>query len=548
MILTDSSHNKGRILNKKWFLYLTEFFSGMSVMAVELGASRLLAPYFSSSQIVWTIIIGTIMIAMALGNYFGGKWADKDPDPDKLYKRLLISAVWIAAIPCIGKLVIIGVTALLVVTVDTGFLIWASFIACSVLFVFPLFLLGTVTPSLAKYTTDSLDDNGKTIGTLSAFNTIGSIIGTFTPTFITIPAVGTAVTFLIFSGILLALALGYFISVKRCKVRIIICTVLFVGMCIASTSFGFAFWDKKVIHETESVYNYIQIKDSDEERSLATNVMFGVQSVAPKTSGLTGLYYDAALAAPLMAESGTKSRALILGMGTGTCAMQYRRYYPEMTVCGVEIDSKITDLAHRYFGLSDDIEVIEYDGRAYLEALRAQRSKGEDTRYDIIMVDAFQDITIPFQMSSKEFFTLVKESLAPNGVMAVNLNLPTEEKGGINDCLCETILSVFSEVFCFDIVESSNVMLYASDDSRMLTRFALSLKEIGDPELKELLESISSITRCEGTGCRILTDDNAPVELLGMKTIDRMISEELEYYKDIYRREGLGGLLDATDY
>ena len=56
------------ILKNKLFLYLTEFFAGMSVMAVELGASRLLAPYFSSSQIVWTIIIGTIMIAMALGN------------------------------------------------------------------------------------------------------------------------------------------------------------------------------------------------------------------------------------------------------------------------------------------------------------------------------------------------------------------------------------------------------------------------------------------------------------------------------------------------
>ena len=73
------------ILKNKLFLYLTEFFAGMSVMAVELGASRLLAPYFSSSQIVWTIIIGTIMIAMALGNIYGGKSADKSPDPGKLY-------------------------------------------------------------------------------------------------------------------------------------------------------------------------------------------------------------------------------------------------------------------------------------------------------------------------------------------------------------------------------------------------------------------------------------------------------------------------------
>ena len=84
---------KRKILENKFYLYLTEFFSGISVMAVELGASRLLAPYFSSSQIVWTIIIGTIMIAMALGNIYGGKSADKNPNPDKLYGRIIIAAI-----------------------------------------------------------------------------------------------------------------------------------------------------------------------------------------------------------------------------------------------------------------------------------------------------------------------------------------------------------------------------------------------------------------------------------------------------------------------
>ena len=135
-----------RILTHKWYLYLTEFFAGMSVMAAELGASRLLAPYFSSSQIVWTIIIGTIMIAMALGNLYGGRSADKHPDPDKLYTRMLIAAVWIAAIPFLGKLLIILISGLLVVTVSTGFLIWAAFLSCMAVFVYPLFLLGTVTP------------------------------------------------------------------------------------------------------------------------------------------------------------------------------------------------------------------------------------------------------------------------------------------------------------------------------------------------------------------------------------------------------------------
>ena len=130
---------------------MTEFFSGMGVMAVELGASRLLAPYFSSSQIVWTIIIGTIMIAMAIGNMWGGKQADRSTSPDGLYRRILIASLWIAAIPLFGKYLILAISALLLVAVNENFLIIAAFLACMLIFVFPLFLLGTVTPSLAKY-------------------------------------------------------------------------------------------------------------------------------------------------------------------------------------------------------------------------------------------------------------------------------------------------------------------------------------------------------------------------------------------------------------
>src|SRR5574344_436692 len=100
-------------MKNKWYLYLTEFFSGMSVMAIELGASRLLAPYFSSSQIVWTIIIGTIMIAMALGNVLGGKMADKAKTPTKLFVWLFVAATWTMLIPLCGKFVISGVALVL---------------------------------------------------------------------------------------------------------------------------------------------------------------------------------------------------------------------------------------------------------------------------------------------------------------------------------------------------------------------------------------------------------------------------------------------------
>lgn len=528
------------ILSSKLYLYLTEFFAGMSVMAVELGASRLLAPYFSSSQIVWTIIIGTIMIAMALGNYFGGKSADKDPDPDRLYKRVLLSAVWIAAIPFVGKMVILGVSALLVVTISTNFLIWAAFLACMIVFVFPLFLLGTVTPSLVKYTTDSLDDNGKTVGTLGAFNTVGSIIGTFAPTFITIPSVGTSVTFLIFSGILLALGLVYFISCKRSTVRVIVCTVLFLICCVVSTRLGFAFWEKGLTFEGESVYNYLQVKENDKEVALSTNVLFGIQSIYMKDGGLTGLYYDTAMAAPLMSEGEdiSSKNMLILGMGTGTYAKQCRTYFDGISVEGVEIDDKITDLAHEYFELDSDIKVTTYDGRAFLQAV----NRKNEVKYDVIMVDAYQDITIPFQMSSVEFFSLVRDALKPGGVMVVNMNMHSDKEGSINDHLSDTIASVFSEVYITPVHGTTNRELFASNDKAMTEHFRKNIQNLKDADLKALMQEVSTDMQRYESGGRLLTDDKAPVELLGMEVIDDLISDELQYYKKAFKEDGIKGI------
>ncbi len=526
------------ILKNKIFLYLTEFFSGMSVMAVELGASRLLAPYFSSSQIVWTIIIGTIMIAMALGNIFGGRSADKNPNPDRLYARILIAAIWIAAIPVLGKYIILGISALLIFTVSSNFLVWAAFAACMVIFVFPLFLLGTVTPSLAKYSVDSLEDSGKTVGTLGAFNTIGSIIGTFVPTFITIPAVGTSVTFLVFSGILIVLSVIYFLSKKTGKKKIITAGILFILCCIFGASDSFAFWESNLTYEGESVYNYLQVKEDDSQVLLSTNVLFGVQSVFMKHENLTGMYYDYAMAAPLMTEKKEPSQCkmLILGMGTGTFATQCRRYYGNMDITGVEIDDKITKLAKDYFELPKDIDVATYDGRAYLNAI--------DERYDVIMVDAYQDITMPFQMSSVEFFTLVKEHLTDNGVMVVNMNMRGNSQGNINQYLADTIAQVFPNIYTADVENTTNRELFASMNQEMTSRLFEHKSQLKDMGLKSLMSQVTAKLQKYHAGKYVMTDDKAPVELLGMKVIDELIEKEVAYYKDIYKEKGIKGILE----
>ncbi|MCR5650954.1 MAG: fused MFS/spermidine synthase [Lachnospiraceae bacterium] len=528
---------KKDILGNKIFRCLTEFFAGMSVMAVELGASRLLAPYFSSSQIVWTIIIGTIMIAMALGNVYGGRSADKNPDPDRLYKRILVASVWIAAIPLAGKYIIIGISGILILSVNINFLIIAAFVSCMIIFVFPLFLLGTVTPSLARYTVKSLDDSGKTVGTLSAFNTIGSIIGTFLPTFVTIPAVGTAVTFLVFSGVLLILALIYFISEKRGRKICAVSAILFIICSIFGHGDSFAFWENDLLYEGESVYNYLQVKENEKEVLLSTNVLFGVQSVMRKDDALSGMYYDYAMAAPVMAGAGKNKDMdmLILGMGTGTYAKQCDRYFEDLYIEGVEIDGKITDLSKRYFDALPDVPVYTYDGRAYLDAVKK--------KYDVIMVDAYQDISIPFQMSSVEFFSSVHDHLKENGVMVVNMNMRSDEEGNINGYLSDTIASVFPSVCTVDIPGYTNRELFAVKNGDCRELFAENISGIKDPELTTLMNYTAFLLEEHEGGSHIFTDDRAPVELLGMREIDGLISHEVSYYRDLYRQEGLSAVL-----
>ncbi len=532
------------ILKNKAYLYITEFFSGVSVMAVELAASRLMAPYFSSSQIVYTIIIGTVMIAMALGNVYGGKTADRNPDPAVLYRRMLIAGAWIAAIPFIGRYLILAISAVLILTVNTNFLVIAAFVSCMLIFVFPLFLLGTVTPSLVRYIMENAEESGEIVGRLGAYNTIGSIIGTFLPTFVTIPAVGTAATFIIFSGILIVIASAYFISIKRIPKALIVTVMVFLICAILGTGVSFAFWDDGLAYEGESVYNYLQVSESEDRVVLSTNVLFGVQSVRMKTDELTGMYYDYALAAPAMALSGREGDGplsiLILGNGTGTFATQCARFYPVCIIEGVEIDGKISRLAYDYFDMSEDVSLFEYDGRAYLQA-----SEG---RYDVIMVDAYQDITIPFQMSSIEFFGLVRDHLNPGGIMVVNMNMYSDGEGSINQYLSDTILSCFRNAATVDVPGNSNRELFAcvSEDPIGLLK---SFEREGCGEmLSEQLDRIENgLAPCKASGKDlILTDDKAPVEVLGMSMIDRLISDEIAYYKDIYRRDGLKAVIQSV--
>ena len=507
----------------------------MSVMGIELGASRLLAPYFSSSQIIWTIIIGTIMIAMAIGNVIGGKMADKYESPSRLFIWLFIAATFTMLIPLFGKFVIAGVALVLATFVTQNYLVWASLISCLLVFVFPLLVLGMITPNLVKFAVKDISENGKTVGVIEACNTIGSIIGTFLPTFVTIPTLGTTLTFVVFASVLYVICLIYFIYKKQHVIKTTVIAVIALIIGISSNQIGTAFWKSDVAYEGESLYNYLRVEQDSEKIIFSTNVLFTCQSIKKKNSNLTGWYYDYALAGPVIAGGNTKPISVcILGLGTGTYAEECLKRFNISNVDGVEIDGKIIELAYTYFDLPSQVNTYEEDGRAFLEA--------SAEKYDVILVDAYRDITIPFQLSSVEFFNSVKDHLTANGVMVVNMNMRSKNEGSINDYIEGTVRSCFSSVYTCNA--GGNVELFASNNFDVKEVLTNNINDISDTTLKNFMYRVKNALEIVEPSDYILTDDKAPVEVLGMKVLDELIASELEGVKKAIKGKSIKDLLD----
>ena len=530
---------------KNWMYYLTAFVCGMTVMAVELTCSRLLAPYFSSSSIVWTVIIGLMMISLSLGNIIGGRSADKFHDLGRLYVMIWLASLWVAAIPFVGKYLIAGITALLMFTLPgSALVVTGSALSCLVIFSFPMVLMGMVSPYLVKLATTDMEKNGRITGQIYAMNTIGSIVGTFIPTFLTIPLLGTSRTFFLFALLLNILCLGYFFTRKGRRIKHAVTTVLLVVFLVMPFQNSFAFWKSDIVYEGDSLYNYLQVSENDTSVILSTNVAFGVQSIYRKDGALSGYYYEYALAAPLFRPQATMEDpldVLVLGLGTGTFSKQLKKFYPNSSSDAVEIDAKIAELASTHFNLKpEEANVFINDGRMFLDS-------PDCGQYDVILADAYGDITVPFHMSTKEFFAKVKEHLKPNGVLVVNINMKSGDFTGVPEYLAQTVKTSFSTVYRTELDVVTNSLLFCSDNPDMLTQYRENMeREItAGHELFDISRYMGDRAETVSAGPFILTDDKAPVERLGLISLNRIVEQETGYIRRMLdsNTDGLQGIL-----
>ncbi len=511
-------------MQRSWFLYLTTFICGMAVMAVELSASRLLAPFYGSSMITWTILIGVIMVALSLGNLLGGRLADRPGTEGTMFRLIWIASVWVAAIPFVGKYLIAASFVPLALIFPDSVLLAGTICTCLIIFATPCLLLGAVTPCLVKLGVTDMDRTGSVAGELYALSTVGSIIGTFVPTFVTIPTIGTSKTFLLFAVLLNLLADVHYLRRSLQPKRTAAVAFLLVALLLIPFHESFAFW-KETVYEGESLYNYLQVSREGGGTSLSTHVEVGRQSISLPDHQISGSYWEYALVAPFLRPNVTWASpwsGLILGFGAGTFAKQARHFFPGAQLTGVEIDPGMIDMAQRFFEFTpQDARVVIDDGRAFLR-------RADAGLYDVIFLDAFQDVTIPFHMSTREFFQEVRNHLAPDGVLVININMRFEGHAGLLEYVSQTVRSVMPRVYRYDVPEGTSSMLYAPLAAGARECFARNLEPLDEthpmiPLLSNFRDGASELPE----GALRLTDEVAPVEHLSQSVLDAVVRDGL---------------------
>lgn len=506
----------------KRYLLFTVFASGMTTLAAELAASRLIGNVFGTSNLVWASIIGLILIYLTLGYFLGGRWADKNPVPGAMYRVLAWGAFTLGLVPYLaGPVLRAAATAFegLQVTVLAG-----SFAAVLILFIVPITLLGTISPFAIRLSVDDTRSAGVTSGTIYAISTLGSFIGTFLPTLVTIPAIGTRNTFLIFSLFLLFVALaglGRFASTRQMLVHMWMPVVLAAAALISGNQSIKE--NTGQVYETESAYNYIQVQQVSGYTLLKLNEGQGIHSMYHPDTLAYGGPWELFLAGPYFnadQRPADVQRMAIVGLAAGTVARQATAVYAALPIDGFEIDPRIVDVGRQYFDMNmPNLEVHVEDGRLGLEQ--------SPHLYDIIAVDAYRPPYIPPHMTTREFFQICASKLTEDGVLTINAASVPGDRRLING-LATTMRSVFPSVHVMDIPGTLNTMIFATRQPTRPEDFAVNLLALAqDPATHPLLltaaQTVFAHLEPGFETSTVFTDDRAPIEWIVNDMVVRFV-------------------------
>jgi spermidine synthase len=504
----------GTVLAARLPLMVLVFISGMASMSLEMSASRLLAPFFGTSLFVWANLIGLVLIYLSVGYFVGGRLADRFPSQRLLSALTALAALWTGLIPFISH----PVLEFSVRGLDTAnaSIFYGSLLAVILLFALPVTLLGVVSPFAVRLSVERLGSTGRSAGSLYALSTAGSILGTFLPVLLLIPAWGVRRTLLAVCVILLAASLWGL----RPRLRIaasIPGVVLLVPLLLPQIApLGMLKPEPELIYEQESLYNYIQVvREGDGTLELVLNEGHAIHSVYNPDRILTGWYWDYFLAAPYFnagAAAGQVHRVAIIGLAGGTIARQFTAVYGPVPIDGVEIDPAIVSVGQRFFHMTEpNLHVYEEDGRTFTRVTRQT--------YDVVAIDAFQQPYIPFQLTTKEFFEEIRAHLSPTGVVCLNTG-HTHTDYRLVQAFVNTLSQVFPSVYIFNVPGTFNTEVMATMAPTSLRTFQDNLTALQQNAPDSLMSTVAAEvlpvaqTAHAQPGGIVFTDDRAPIEQL----------------------------------
>ena len=500
------------------YLYIIAFSGGMTTLAVELSASRLLGNVFGNSNLVWANVIGLMLLYLTVGYFIGGRIADRSPRLDLLLKIVVWSAFLCALIPIVSRPVA-TLAAQAVFGADAA-LALGSFLSILILFSIPVTLLGTISPFVIRLAVNRVEESGKVAGQVYAISTLGSLVGTFLPVLWLIPEIGTFRTFLLFAGILYTIAmLGLLRLSGRPSLKFLWMPALIalLAMRLLDGPLRPPPASAMLLAEDESAYNYIQVQeDTAGYRYLYLNEGQGVHSQWHKTEVFFGGTWDYFLAAPYFNAPPFRAEdvesMLLIGLAAGTIPRQFTAVYGDIPMDGIEIDPEIVDIGAAYFDMNADLmpSLTSHvgDGRYLLNQM--------ERRYTVVAIDAYRPPYIPWHLTTVEFFGEVKARLADNGVVVINVGR-TDTDRRLVDSLAGTMSSVFASVHAIDVPRSFNTVLVGTLQETSPANLRANLmhrSDAVDPRLYEVIERAFQQIVPVGKSDVIFTDDRAPVETL----------------------------------
>jgi len=505
---TEIAHKNARL--DKLVFYGTVTITGASVMMVELLGTRIIGPFYGVSLIVWSSLLSVSLLALSLGYFIGGFFADRG-GPLRLSHAVLAAGALIGIIPWMSEPVQLLFNGL-------G-LRWGALSSAFVLFTPPLMFLGMAGPFVIRMATERLESVGSTAGSVYAISTVGSVLGTLLLGFYLLPLFGSHAILWVLAMVLAVLASGVALYEKA---RLSQLTKPVAVPALSALVLALMLWqligdnremttkDYKVIFEQETHYGWVRVVDQPDKniRWLMSDAStIGAEDLG---SGEGLLSYQTVVRLLPWFKPDAQS-ALLVGLGAGHLVNDLAKYGIETD--SIEIDPAVAEAAQKYFSFKPTGKVIVGDARYRIKQL--------DQRYDLIIHDCFTGGAEPFHLLSKEMMTELKAKLNPGGVMAVNfVGFSEPEKLEPLKAIAHTLDEAFSyrKTYVSAPGKSFNDFIFiVSDDVLDPSQHADS--ERVSAWLEERAVSIS------GDGGKLITDDYNPLEFLQIA--------KAEYYRDI---------------